>query len=72
MGTTVISYLYYFGVMRQIFFRPATVLTRTKIPISLLIVLIVCVVGTIALGIAPSLAFDFLFHNFGSFDDFLG
>jgi len=72
MGTTVISYVYYFGVMRQIFFRPATVLSRTKIPISLLMVLIVCVVGTMALGIAPSLAFDFLFQNFGSFDDFLG
>lgn len=72
MGATVLSYVYYFGVIRQMFFRSTIVCARTKIPLSLLMVLTVCVVGTIALGIFPNLAFDFLFHNFGNFDDFLG
>lgn len=71
MGATVISYVYYFGVMRQMFFRSVTEWARAKIPVSLLVVLTICVVGTITLGIVPNLAFDFLFHNFGNFDDFL-
>ncbi|MEH6943401.1 NADH-quinone oxidoreductase subunit NuoN [Bacillus sp. JJ722] len=74
VGTTVISYFYYFGIMVQIFFRPIenqSEMAKIKLPVSIWIVLIVCVIGTIGLGIAPNTALDFLYGNFGDFEDFL-
>jgi len=74
IGTTVISYVYYFGIMTQMFFRPMyddIKFTPSKLPVSLCIVIVVCIGGTIGLGVAPDIAFDFLFDQFGDFDDFL-
>lgn len=65
MATTVVSYFYYFGVMIQMFFRPAfaqPALDKIKLPVSLSLVLLVCVVGTIGLGVMPGLGMDF-FHD---------
>ncbi|MGM9926172.1 MAG: NADH-quinone oxidoreductase subunit NuoN [Bacillus sp. (in: firmicutes)] len=73
IGTTVISYFYYFGIMLQMFFRPASQeskFTGMKVPNSLLIVIIVCLMGTVGLGVAPNTALDFLYGNFGDFGDF--
>ncbi|RFU60720.1 NADH-quinone oxidoreductase subunit NuoN [Peribacillus glennii] len=70
MGTTVISYFYYFGIMTQMFFRPVQGAGNIKIPAGISVVLIVCAIGTILFGIMPSLAFDFLHVNFGDFADF--
>ncbi|WP_042350993.1 NADH-quinone oxidoreductase subunit NuoN [Bacillus massiliigorillae] len=74
IGTTVISYFYYFSVMVQMFFRSAenqADFTKVKLPIGILIVLVVCVIGTIGFGIVPGAALDFLYGNFGDFEDFL-
>ncbi|WP_153126335.1 NADH-quinone oxidoreductase subunit NuoN [Peribacillus tepidiphilus] len=71
---TVISYFYYFGIMTQMFFRPSYYLAMTekiKVPVTLMIVLIVCVVGTISFGVAPGAALDFLHQYFGNFEDFM-
>ena len=65
MATTVVSYFYYFGVLIQLFFRPAYSqpgLERIRIPASLLIVLAICVLGTVGLGIFPGLGLD-LYHD---------
>ena len=73
IGTTIISYVYYFGVLKQMFFRPANIQVESnklhKEP-GLLIVLFICTLGTLTLGILPGLALDFL-GNFDQFDDFL-
>ncbi|MEQ6390848.1 proton-conducting transporter membrane subunit, partial [Bacillaceae bacterium S4-13-58] len=58
MATTVISYFYYFGIMTQMFSRPASSYSKIKIPAPLLIAMIICAAGTLVLGIFPDLAFS--------------
>jgi len=71
IGTTVISYFYYFGVLTQMFFRPAEKdqqpLKRNK---GIFAVLALCAVITVLLGIMPGLALDYLHETFGLFQDF--
>jgi NADH-quinone oxidoreductase subunit N len=69
IATTVVSYVYYFGILTQMFFRPAAGETPIKLPLGVMIVVIFCAIGTIVFGIVPSLAYDFLnqFEHFGDF-----
>ncbi len=71
IATTVVSYFYYFGILTQMFFRPAANDAKIKLPTGVLIVLIVAVVGTIGFGIFPGVAFEFI-QQFESFADFIG
>lgn len=71
IATTVVSYFYYFGIMTQMFFRPAADDSKFHIPVALVIVLIGSVLGTIVLGIMPNIGLDFLHDNFNQFRDFL-
>lgn len=71
IATTVISYFYYFGILTQMFFRPAIDDSKVKLPGGVLIVAILCVIGTIAFGIFPGIALDFL-SQFNNFSDFIG
>ncbi len=57
---TVISYVYYFGMTTQIFFRQARNTKRLHIPVAVMVVIAFCAIGTIVLGIVPSIGFDFL------------
>ncbi|MEH7334276.1 NADH-quinone oxidoreductase subunit NuoN [Neobacillus drentensis] len=70
IATTVVSYFYYFGVMTQIFFRPAESEDKFKIPASILVVLIVAVVGSVLFGIMPNIALDFMNNNLDILADF--
>jgi len=69
IATTVISYVYYFGIFIQIFFRPAAEASSLKLPIGLALVVAVCALGTLLFGIVPELAYHFLgqFEHFGDF-----
>ncbi|MEK3798661.1 NADH-quinone oxidoreductase subunit NuoN [Peribacillus sp. FSL H8-0477] len=69
-GTTVISYIYYFGILVQLFLRTPNIQTKPKVPAGINILLAVCVVMTIIFGLAPNIAFDFLHQQFGDFIDF--
>ncbi|WP_040207042.1 NADH-quinone oxidoreductase subunit NuoN [Neobacillus jeddahensis] len=60
IATTVISYFYYFGIMTQMFFRPASDERKLNIPFGIVVVLLVAVVGSILFGIMPNIALDFL------------
>lgn len=71
IATTVISYVYYFGIMTQMFFRPAETTEKIKIPAGVGVVLIICVIATVWFGIMPNTAFDFLQANFHEFADFM-
>lgn len=74
IGTTVISYVYYFKVMSKMFGKSNikhVQWQRMKMPVSLLFVLLICGAATIGLGIMPNAAFDFLYGHFGDFEDFL-
>jgi NADH-quinone oxidoreductase subunit N len=71
IATTVVSYFYYFGVMTQMFFRPAADKSRFNIPFGILFVIFVSVVASVWFGVAPNSALDFLHDNFNGFADFL-
>ncbi|WP_413305299.1 NADH-quinone oxidoreductase subunit NuoN [Bacillus sp. 1P10SD] len=60
IATTVVSYFYYFGVMTQMFFRPAKDESKLSVPFGIVVVLLVAVVGSVLFGVAPNLALDFL------------
>ena len=72
IATTVVSYFYYFGVMTQMFFRPASDESKFgSIPFGIIVVLIVAVVASVLFGVAPNLAMNFLQNHFNEFSDFL-
>jgi NADH-quinone oxidoreductase subunit N len=69
IATTVVSYVYYFGVFVQIFFRPADEAASVKLPVGLTAVVVLCALGTLLFGIFPGLAYQVLaqFQHFGDF-----
>lgn len=78
IATTVVSYFYYFGILTQIFFRPALSekpteeeTKNTKLPVGMGVVIGLCVIATIFFGIFPNTALDFFHTNFNGFNDFL-
>jgi NADH-quinone oxidoreductase subunit N len=72
IATTVVSYFYYFGIMTQMFFRPAADDSKfSNIPFGIIVVLIVTVAASILFGIFPDIAIDFVNENFNQFADFL-
>ena len=70
IATTVVSYVYYFGIMVQMFFRPAVNDVKFKLPGTVGIVIGICAFATILFGIVPNIALDFLQENFNQFRDF--
>ena len=70
IATTVISYFYYFGILTQMFFRPAEDNSKINLPTGVLVVVIVTIIGTIGFGIFPGVAFEFI-QQFDSFRDFI-
>nr|WP_263324186.1 NADH-quinone oxidoreductase subunit NuoN [Neobacillus sp. Marseille-Q6967] len=71
IATTVVSYFYYFGVMTQMFFRPAADDSKLKVPAGIVVVLVVTVVASVLFGVMPNIAVDFVNNNFNQFMDFL-
>ncbi|HEX6922216.1 MAG TPA: NADH-quinone oxidoreductase subunit NuoN [Bacillales bacterium] len=64
IGTTVISYFYYFGIMVKMFLRPAVRLERLSLPVGPGIVICIGVIGTLGLGFFPDVALGFLHDHF--------
>lgn len=71
IATTVVSYFYYFGIMTQMFFRPAADDAKLEMPAGLTVVIIITAAATILFGVMPNLALDFLHTNFNQFVDFM-
>lgn len=70
IATTVVSYFYYFGVMTQMFFRPAADDSKFNIPFGVIVVLIVAVAGSVLFGVMPNIALDFMQNNLDILADF--
>jgi NADH-quinone oxidoreductase subunit N len=64
MATSVVSYYYYFGVIRQMYMRPGKTEARLKVPVSIAVVVLIAVVGTIAAGIMPDLVMNYIHSHF--------
>lgn len=73
IATTIVSYFYYFGILTQMFFRPAASenMEKIKMPVGIGVVIVLCVVATIVFGLFPNIALDFFHVNFDGFGDFL-
>lgn len=70
VATTVVSYVYYFGLFTQIFFRPVAHHEPLRVPLGVTIVVTVCALGTFVFGVMPGLLYHFL-DQFQHFSDFL-
>lgn len=70
IATTVVSYFYYFGVMTQMFFRPASDDSKFNVPFGIIVVLIVAVAGSVLFGVMPNIALDFMQTNLDILADF--
>ncbi|KWW20907.1 MULTISPECIES: NADH-quinone oxidoreductase subunit NuoN [Peribacillus] len=68
---TIVSYVYYFGLLVQVFFRPIHSDKVIKVRSGVSAVLIICAIGTVLLGVVPNIAFDFIHEQFGDFTDFI-
>jgi NADH-quinone oxidoreductase subunit N len=71
IATTVVSYFYYFGIMTQMFFRPAADDAKIALPAGTVAVIVITAAATILFGVMPNVALDFLHTNFNQFMDFM-
>ncbi|SEM79476.1 NADH-quinone oxidoreductase subunit N [Lihuaxuella thermophila] len=62
--TTVVSYYYYFGIIRQMYFRSPASLRPIPVPWTAGLVIVVGVIGTIGLGLLP----DTVLQSLGKID----
>lgn len=70
MGTTVISFLYYFRILQQMFFRKPASEGAIELPLNIQVVAVICAFMTVLLGILPDIGYDFFYDNFPLVKDF--
>lgn len=68
--TSVISYYYYFNIIKQMYMRPGRTEARVKVTYSLQLVILVLFLATVLLGIFPNVLLDFIDVNFDFTDLF--
>lgn len=64
IATSVISYYYYFGVIRQMYMRPGDTEAKLRLPVSLMIVVVLCVAGVLLGGIFSDEILQFIREYF--------
>lgn len=67
--STVIAYVFYFGILRQVYWRQPEQGARVQVPWLLGILVAILAVGTLALGFFPSLALETIVEYFPILDD---
>jgi NADH-quinone oxidoreductase subunit N len=60
IGTSVVSFYYYFGVIRQMFMRSDYESTEVKVPLPLGITAWICAAVSLVLGFYPQLVLDYI------------
>ncbi|WP_062351604.1 NADH-quinone oxidoreductase subunit N [Bacillus kwashiorkori] len=68
---TILSYVYYFSIIIQLFFRPAATEVKPGPTTPFSVIIGFCVFATIWLGILPNTALDFFTNTFQSLSFFL-
>lgn len=59
IGTTVISYVYYFNILVQMYSRPKAESSPIQVPKALWLTIAICAAGTLVFGLFPNLALQF-------------
>ncbi|RXZ83552.1 NADH-quinone oxidoreductase subunit N [Paenibacillaceae bacterium] len=73
LATTVISYYFYFSIIRQMFMRSAEGGSDIRIPAATGLVIWICVAATAVLGVTPGPVLEWINSNFNlSVDLFIG
>lgn len=62
--TSVISYFYYFNIMRQMYMRPGDSEAKIKVSYILQISILVLFLATVLFGLFPNVLLDFISQNF--------
>lgn len=62
--TSIISYFYYFKIVKQMYMRPGTTETRMPIGKTVQVLVLVLFLLTFLLGLFPNVLYDFLNNNF--------
>ncbi|MCP8967890.1 NADH-quinone oxidoreductase subunit NuoN [Ectobacillus ponti] len=70
MATTVVSFVYYFRILQQMFFRSGEE-TKVVVPASLRAAMLICAILTVVLGILPSLGYNLFYDQLVAVKDFL-
>lgn len=70
MGTTVISFVYYFRILQQMFFRKSSEEKQVNLPINLKVVISFCAIAIVLLGILPTIGYNFFYEYFPLMKDF--
>ncbi|MBO8165412.1 MAG: NADH-quinone oxidoreductase subunit NuoN [Brevibacillus sp.] len=70
IATSVVSYYYYFGIIRQMYMRPGSTEARLVFPTGAAAVVAVTAGLTVLFGIVPGAAIDYIHANFNSGFDF--
>ncbi|WP_274654266.1 NADH-quinone oxidoreductase subunit N [Paenibacillus humicola] len=68
-GTSVITYYFYFGLVRQMFMRSTTDEGDVHIPVTTGVVIWLCALLTVALGVVPSPLLDWVNAHFSVIND---
>ncbi|GBF11829.1 NADH-quinone oxidoreductase subunit NuoN [Tepidibacillus infernus] len=68
VATSVISYFYYFNIVRQMYMRPGHTEAKLSIPFSMQFVILLTFIGTFVIGLVPNVMLDFITKNFDLFN----
>ncbi|NGQ95575.1 NADH-quinone oxidoreductase subunit NuoN [Brevibacillus sp. SYP-B805] len=72
IATSVISYYYYFGIIRQMYMRPGATEAPLPLPKGVAFVIVLTALATFVVGIVPGAVFDFVQAHFNPSFDFGG
>lgn len=64
VATSVVSYYYYFGIIRQMYMRPGATETPLRVPASIAVIVLIALIGTVGVGIVPDTLMNFIHTNF--------
>lgn len=64
LATSVVSYYYYFGVIRQMYMRPGKTETPLKVPGTIALVVLIAFIGTVVIGVMPEPVMQYIHTNF--------
>ncbi len=63
IATSVVSYFYYFGIIRQMYMRGGSTDKPLGVAVVTKLIIFICLIGTIVLGVMPNLVLDNVFNH---------
>ncbi|MBP1934791.1 NADH-quinone oxidoreductase subunit NuoN [Ammoniphilus resinae] len=68
IATSVVSYYYYFGIIRQMYMRPGETEAPLRVPAGIAVIVLIAFIGTVGVGIVPDSVLNFIHANFPLMD----